>query len=87
MIQFILDTVTPACQEVLDAIVAANSGLAESYGDDAWTIELQGRFSEFFEKEVTVFPTVSGTASNDFLGRVFLAHRFLPHLRSLRSLR
>jgi hypothetical protein len=64
MTQFISDTVTPACQEVMDAIVAANSGVAESYGDDAWTLELQERFSEIFEKEVKVFPTVSGTASN-----------------------
>ena len=31
---FASDNVTCACPEVMEAVVAANSGIAESYGDD-----------------------------------------------------
>ena len=48
----------------MDAVVAANSGIADSYGQDAYTIKLEATLSAFFETPVKVFPVVSGTAAN-----------------------
>jgi threonine aldolase len=53
-----------ASPEILAALVAANDGTAPSYGADAITARLDARFSEIFEREVAVFPVVSGTAAN-----------------------
>lgn len=61
---FTSDNVTGACPEVMDAVVAANSGIAASYGDDEWSSSLQTKMSEIFETDVVVFPAVTGTASN-----------------------
>lgn len=61
---FASDNVTSACPEVMDAVIAANSGIAESYGDDQWSSRLQTKLSEIFETDVIVFPAVTGTASN-----------------------
>lgn len=48
----------------MDAVVAANSGVATSYGDDVHTQNLDAEFSRVFETDVKVFPVVSGTAAN-----------------------
>jgi threonine aldolase len=61
---FASDNVSCACPEVMDAVVAANSGIADSYGADSYTLKLQTTLSDFFETEVIVFPVVSGTAAN-----------------------
>ena len=61
---FASDNVTSACPEVMDALIAANSGIAESYGDDEWSKALKTKLSRVFETEVEVFLAVSGTASN-----------------------
>jgi Threonine aldolase len=61
---FTSDNVTSACPEVMDAVIAANSGIAESYGDDQWSSRLQTKLSEIFETDVIVFPAVTATASN-----------------------
>ena len=61
---FSSDNVTGACPEVMDAIVAANEGIVESYGNDKWSLNLQKKLSEIFETDVAVFPVVSGTAAN-----------------------
>ena len=61
---FSSDNVTGACPEVMDAIVAANEGIVESYGNDKWSLNLQKKLSEIFETDVVVFPVVSGTAAN-----------------------
>ena len=61
---FASDNVTSACPEVMDAVIAANSGIAGSYGDDEWSLALKNKLSEIFETEVEVFLTVTGTASN-----------------------
>ena len=63
-INFDSDNVTPACPEVMDAVVAANFGTATSYGHDEHSLRLQSRLGELFETEVTVFPVVTGTAAN-----------------------
>ena len=61
---FSSDNVTGACPEVMDAIIAANDGIVESYGNDKWSLNLQKKLSEIFETDVAVFPLVSGTAAN-----------------------
>ncbi len=61
---FSSDNVTGACPEVMDAIVTANEGIVESYGNDKWSLNLQKKLSEIFETDVVVFPVVSGTAAN-----------------------
>ena len=63
-IKFASDNVTGACPAVLDAILKANDGDRTPYGNDQLSTNLQNKFSEIFEKEVIVFPTASGTASN-----------------------
>jgi len=63
-VKFASDNVAGACPEVLDAIIKANEGDSIPYGNDQISTELQDKFSEIFEKEVIVFPTVSGTAAN-----------------------
>jgi threonine aldolase len=63
-IKFASDNVAGACPEVLDAILKANDGDSAPYGNDDWSKSLQEKFSEIFEKEVIVYPTVSGTAAN-----------------------
>lgn len=64
MAVFASDNISCVCPEVMDALVAANSGIAASYGGDEWSSRLQTEFSKIFETEVTVFPAVTGTASN-----------------------
>ncbi len=61
---FASDNATAVCPEVLAAIVAANDGDATPYGGDLETKELERRFSDYFEKEVTVLPVATGTAAN-----------------------
>lgn len=64
MTLFASDNVTTACPEVVEALLAANSGTAASYGDDRWTADLAAQLSEIFETSVTVFAAVTGTAAN-----------------------
>jgi len=61
---FASDNVSSACPEVMQALITINEGIAVSYGCDANTQNLTALFSELFEKDVTVFPVISGTASN-----------------------
>jgi threonine aldolase len=61
---FSSDNAYGASAEILAALVAANDGTAPSYGADAITARLAARFGEIFEREVAVFPVVSGTAAN-----------------------
>lgn len=61
---FASDNVSSACPEVMDAVVVANVGIATSYAEDSYSVNLESRFAELFETNVKVFPVVSGTASN-----------------------
>lgn len=61
---FTSDNCYGAAPEILEAIAHANEGADASYGDDAVTARLQTLFSELFEREVAVFPVISGTAAN-----------------------
>jgi len=64
MIDYRSDNTGRAAPEILEALVAANSGTALGYGADEWTARLQDRFSELFETKVRVFPVATGTAAN-----------------------
>lgn len=61
---FASDNVSSACPEVMDALIAANAGVACSYGADDHSANLQLALSRIFETDVTVFPVLSGTAAN-----------------------
>ena len=61
---FASDNTSCACSEVMKALITANSGIANSYGEDEQTKKLQEKFNEIFETEVVVYPVVSGTAAN-----------------------
>jgi threonine aldolase len=62
--EFSSDHVAPACDAILAAVNRANQGFVTSYGGDDLTAQLQTLASEVFEKQVTVFPVISGTAAN-----------------------
>jgi threonine aldolase len=49
---------------VLEAIAAANEGHTASYGHDAWTERVQGRFREHFGATAQAFPVFNGSAAN-----------------------
>lgn len=61
--RFFSDNAAPACQPVLDAIVAANV-MDTAYDGDAWSKSLDARFGELFGTEVRVLWTPSGTSAN-----------------------
>ena len=50
--------------EVMAALAAANGGIAPAYGGDAITARVRQRFSDVFERDVEVWFTATGTASN-----------------------
>jgi len=58
------DNTAPVAPEIIAAISAANTGFARGYGDDNWSLQLDDRFSEIFERRVKVFPVSTGTAAN-----------------------
>jgi threonine aldolase len=58
------DNVGGAAPEILEAIVAANTGTAAPYGDDEYTRRMNERFATLFERDVQVYPLSSGTGSN-----------------------
>ena len=61
---FSSDNVSSACPEVMDTVVAANSGTANSYGHDDYSSRLRAQLAEVFEIEVAMFPVATGTAAN-----------------------
>ncbi len=61
---FYSDNTATACEEVLEAIRAANVGHAKAYGDDEWTRRLDAAFSAFFDTDARAFAVATGTAAN-----------------------
>ena len=61
---FASDNTSGVCPEIIDAILAANSGVENSYGEDRISSSLEAKFSELFERKVSIFQVVSGTAAN-----------------------
>ncbi len=58
------DNVAGVAPRILAALAAANHGTAPSYGEDALTRRVGARLAEVFERDVAVFPVVTGTAAN-----------------------
>jgi threonine aldolase len=61
---FTSDNAYGAAPEILESLVRANAGALPSYGGDEITARLGRRMNEVFERDVAVFPVVSGTAAN-----------------------
>jgi threonine aldolase len=61
---FTSDNVHGAVPEILEALTEAAAGAVPSYGDDPLTEELRGAMTRVFEREVAVYPVVTGTAAN-----------------------
>lgn len=58
------DNTAPAAAEIIAALARVNEKAAAPYGEDQWSLALDARFSELFEREVRVFTVASGTAAN-----------------------
>lgn len=61
---FSSDNAYGAAPQILAALLAASEGAVPSYGDDPITARVTERLSQIFERDVTVFPVVTGTAAN-----------------------
>lgn len=61
---FASDNYAGICPEALQAMLAANSGYASSYGDDKWTAKACASIRELFEIDCEVFFVFNGTAAN-----------------------
>ena len=64
MLDFRSDNTHGASPEILEAVARANGGTSTSYGDDAVTERVRMLCSAIFEREVAIFPVVTGTAGN-----------------------
>ncbi|RAI01754.1 low specificity L-threonine aldolase [Acuticoccus sediminis] len=64
MVDLRSDNVAGAAPQIVEAVVRASTGTARSYGADEWTARLQTAFSELFEHDCVVQPTLTGTATN-----------------------
>ncbi|MCQ8242131.1 threonine aldolase family protein [Rhizosaccharibacter radicis] len=59
------DNVSPACAEIMAALMEANRGAVPSYGADGWTTALEAELRRVFEHgELVMFPVATGTAAN-----------------------
>jgi threonine aldolase len=61
---FASDNTAGAHPRVLEAILAANTGVAGSYGADPWSAKLDEMMADWFGREVFTFPVATGGAAN-----------------------
>ena len=61
---FASDNRSGAHPEVMDAIVRANEGHAESYGGDGWTHRAEDLFRRHFGPHAVAYPVFNGTGAN-----------------------
>jgi threonine aldolase len=61
---FASDNWAGASQPVMDALTLHNDGSAPAYGRDPLTERVRTRFRDFFERDVDVYFTATGTAAN-----------------------
>lgn len=61
---FASDNVSPFCPEILEALSAEARSNAPAYGGDDLSQQLNGAFSDLFDKDVAVIPVATGTAAN-----------------------
>ncbi len=64
VVNFNSDNVAGASPEIVAALAVANAGAVASYGDDPITQRVEAAFARLFERELAVFPVVTGTAAN-----------------------
>jgi len=63
-VNFASDNWAGATPEVMAALMRHNGGYSPAYGGDPLSLSVAQRFSELFEREVEVWFTATGTASN-----------------------
>lgn len=61
---FSSDTAAPAHPAIIEAIAAANTGAASSYGADKWMAATKTALSDVFETDLDFWLVPSGTAAN-----------------------
>ena len=61
---FCSDNNAGLCPEAAQALIEANTGPAEAYGDDAWSEKAVAAFREIFGPETSVWFVATGTAAN-----------------------
>lgn len=61
--RFFSDNAAAACPQVIEALSAANQ-IDTAYDGDAWSMKLDGAFSDLFGKEVRALWATTGTAAN-----------------------
>ena len=61
---FASDNFSGCAPEIMAALAAANTGLARPYGQDDYTQALDAQYSNWFDRDVRVFPVVTGSAAN-----------------------
>ncbi|GBQ70408.1 low-specificity threonine aldolase [Ameyamaea chiangmaiensis NBRC 103196] len=61
---FASDNVVSVSPSIMDAMLAANTGTAPSYGADPLSCQLDAAFSTVFGTDVVVLPVGTGTAAN-----------------------
>jgi threonine aldolase len=63
-ISFSSDNIPGASPEVLEALVACNVDNTRPYGNDQHTLRIEQKFSDVFEREMSVFLVPTGTTAN-----------------------
>jgi threonine aldolase len=58
------DNEAPVAEAIMDALAGANTGTAQAYAEDAWSAQLNDRFSDLFDTETSVIPVSTGTVAN-----------------------
>ena len=61
---FASDNAYGAAPEMFEALRTANDGATPSYGEDLLTTRLEADLARIFEREIAVFPVITGTAAN-----------------------
>jgi threonine aldolase len=61
---FASDNAYGADPEILNALAAASAGAVASYGEDPLSKQLTAAMAKVFERDVAVFPVMTGTAAN-----------------------
>lgn len=61
---FASDNAYGAAPKILAALTQASEGAVPSYGEDEITRSVTARMAKVFEKDVAVFPVITGTAAN-----------------------
>lgn len=61
---FASDNIAGVHPKIMEALVAANGGVAKSYGEDDLTQAFEARLKDVFETDLAVFPIATGSAAN-----------------------